>query len=137
MKCHRVLTIASAALLLTSCGDAFSPEGVSGFYELMSADGTSLPYSQTYVQNGVSVEMTFNDGAVTLNENGTWGSSWSYDLNSGGSTLSETLTSSGTFTLVEPATVQFINEWNEQSAGTLDGHRLTMIVAGHSYLYEK
>ena len=55
---------------------------------------------------------TINAGSVTLNEN-------------------------GTFTLVEPATVLFINEWDEQFGGTLDGDRFTLIEAGHSYLYER
>ena len=134
---RRIVLAAFALTVLAACGDAFSPESVSGSYQLVSVSGNTLPFSETNTAGGVTVEMTINAGSVTLNENGTFSTSIDLEIVSDVFTGDETLTSSGTFTLVEPATVQFINEWDEQFGGTLESDRLTLIEAGHSYLYER
>jgi hypothetical protein len=134
---RRIVLAAFALTVLAACGDAFSPESVSGFYQLLSISGNALPYSETITEDGVTAEMTINAGSVTLNENGTFSTSMDFEIISDVFTGDQTLTSSGTFTLVEPATVQFTNEFDEQWAGTLDGDRLTVGEEAGSYVYER
>jgi hypothetical protein len=66
-------------------------------------------------------------GSITLNENGTFSMSNEMEIVSDVFTGEQTLTASGTFTLVEPATLQLTTEFGDQFAGTLDGDRLTLI----------
>ena len=123
---HRIVVTAFALTVLVPCGDAFS-QSVSGFYQLVSIDGNPLPYSQTITVDEVSAETTMIAGSITLNENGTFSMSNEMEIVSDVFTGEQTLTASGTFTLVEPATLQLTTEFGDQFAGTLDGDRLTLI----------
>jgi len=123
---RRIVVTAFALTVLVPCGDAFS-QSVSGFYRLVSIDGNPLPYSQTITVDEVSLEGTMIAGSITLNENGTFSMSNEMEIVSDVFTGEQTLTASGTFTLVEPATLQLTNEFGDQFAGTLDGDRLTLI----------
>ena len=123
---RRIVVTAFALTVLVPCGDAFS-QSVSGFYQLVSIDGNPLPYSQTITVDEVSAETTMIAGSITLNENGTFSMSNEMEIVSDVFTGEQTLTASGTFTLVEPATLQLTNEFGDQFAGTLDGDRLTLI----------
>ncbi len=101
--------------LLTACGDPFSPEGVSGVYNLETLNGNSLPAS--------SVDGTLvTAGSITLNADGTVIISLTGEFQTG---VTVTLTSSGTFTLVEPSTIRITVEGDALSF-TLDGDRLTL-----------
>ena len=132
------LTIVSTSLLLVACGDAFSPGSVSGTYQLVSVDGNPLPYLETFIVDELAAGMTINAASVTLNDDRTYSTSMRLDLMFGGVTESDTWTSSGTFTLEEPARIRFSDDIDdEQMSATLDGDRLTMIDEGASYVYER
>jgi hypothetical protein len=137
MKHLGFLTVVSVTLLISACGDAFSPEAISGFYELVSINGNSLPYTMTYTEDGVTVEATINGGSITLSENETFGTAVDLEISGAGMTLTQTFTASGTFTLVEPATVQFTTEFGEQYSGVLSGDRLTVAEQDGSFVYER
>lgn len=137
MKPLGILTVVSASLLLTACGDAFSPENVSGSYQLVSVDGNPLPFLQTLTEDGLTT-LTINSASVTLHENGTFSTSMSVEFSIDGSTESATWTSSGTFTLTQPARINFSDDIDdEQMSATLDGDMLTVIDDGTTYLYER
>ncbi len=109
-------TTALAGALLTACGgDAFSPEGVSGVYNLETLNGNSLP--------ALSVDGTLvTAGSITLNADGTVIISFTFQLQSG----NVTATDSRTFTLVGPSTIRITVDGDVLSA-TLDGDRLTLV----------
>ena len=135
---HRIVVTAFALTVLVASGDAFS-QSVSGFYQLVSVNGNPLPYSQTFTHDSVSVETTLNASSYTLNEDGTFSMSNEMEVVSDVFTGERTLTASGTFTLVEPDTVQFTTEHDDQFSGTLDGDRLTVIEIeeGTIFVYER
>ncbi len=119
MKRLATSTVALVALtggLLTACGDPFSPEGVSGVYNLETFNGNSLPAS--------SVDGTLvTAGSITLNADGTVILSITFQLQSG----NDTTTQSGTFTLVEPSTIRMNMGRDDVLSATLDGDRLTLV----------
>ena len=133
---RRIVMTAFALTVLVASGDAFS-QSVSGFYQLVSVNGNPLPYSQTITADEVSAETTMIAGSITLNENGTFSMSNEMEIVSDVFTGEQTLTASGTFTLVEPDTVQFTTEFDDQFAGTLDGDRLTVIDEGRSFVHAR
>ncbi len=134
---RRFLTTVLAGALLTACGDAFSPEGVSGLYLLETINGSPLPFSETVTQNGVAVTVAITDGSVSLNANSTFSLSLNLSITLGGATTTFTETDSGTFELVEPSTVRATISDGEIVSGTLDGNRLTMILDGNSLVLSK
>ncbi len=123
--------------LLTACGDSFSPEGVSGFYELESINGDPIPFSETITFDGQSITTSITAGSVSLNENSTYSMSLTFQIEGGGTTISDTETDSGTYTLVEPASVRFTNSEGDTFAGTKDGDRLTLIEEGMTFVFRK
>ena len=130
--------LASAVLigaLLTSCGDKdpLSPEDVSGLYTLVSLNGGAIPASvivTDQVDTSVTTTVTYTAGSVCLNADNTYSTSIAFEFVSNpGGLRQETSTDSGTFELVEPATIRFTSsEGEEPGSGTLNGNRLTMIV---------
>ena len=122
-----------AVTVLSACSDAFTPEGVSGFYELKTVNGEQLPFSQTVF--GVTVE--FTAGSVTLSQNGTFSSSGTVTVSDATTSVTETETESGTFVLVEPNTVRFTASDGDVSSGTLVGGRLTFTDEGNTFIFEK
>ena len=141
---RRLASIVLTGALLTACGDSFSPEGVSGLYNLVSVNGTALPYSETVtVGPGMTVVTeTVSAGSVSLSANNTY--SVSITIGIDGADIPNA--GSGTFELVEPATIRFTssslvvpagNRLLESFSGTLDGNRLTIIDYGDSFVFEK
>ena len=130
MKRLATSTVALVVLtgaLLTACGDPFSPEGVSGVYNLETLNGNSLPAS--------SVDGTLvTAGSITLNADGTVIFSLTLEFQSG---VPVTVTNSGTFTLVEPSTIRITVEGDALSF-TLDGDRLTLVGEdGDTFVFRK
>lgn len=135
---HRaLLTATAAALLLSACSDAFSPESVSGSYNLVSIDGEPLPTTATTTYNGVPVTATVSAGSLTLTENGSYTLALDVAAEFGGSTINTTLPDAGTFTLQEPSTIRFISNNAGQLTGTLDGNRLTVTYDGATMVFER
>ena len=137
MSVRGLLSATVAALLLTGCSDAFSPESVSGFYDLVSIEGESLPTTSTTYYGALPITATFSAGSITLNENSTFGLSFDVTFVWIGEEMSTTITDAGTFTLVEPSTIQFTGNETGEFGGTLDGDRLTVISGGDSMVFER
>ena len=139
---RRLASVVLTGALLTACGDSFSPEGVSGLYNLVSVNGEAIPYSET-VPVGQVIE-TFSAGSVSLSANNTYSISLTIGID-GAAGISNT--DSGTFELVEPATIRFTTSslvvppgkrrLRGDFSGTLDGNRLTIILDGDSFVFEK
>ena len=119
--------------LLAACGDAFSPEGVSGTYALKSIDGEPLPYSET--ESGITLSVPA--GSLTLTPEETYLLSLTLEISDGNTTISSTETTSGTFSLVEPNTINFSNEDGTKFAGVHDGNSITMAFESSSFRWEK
>ena len=119
--------------LLAACGDAFSPEGVSGTYALKSIDGDPLPVSE--IVFGVTLSITA--GSITLTPEETYLLSLDIELDDGSTTVSSTETTSGTFNLVEPNTINFSDEDGDVFSGVHDGNSITMALEGSSLRWEK
>ena len=136
---RRLASVVLTGALLTACSDSFSPEGVSGLYNLVSVNGTAIPYSETVtVGPGMTVTETFSAGSVSLSANNTYSFSLTIGIEGGGISISATYTDSGTFELVEPATVRFTSSIDgETFSGILDGNRLTIVDDGDSFVFEK
>jgi len=106
-----------------ACGDSFSPEGISGTYNLETINGTDLPASS---MDG----SVYTAGSITLTAEGTFTVSATWD--------GEEETSVGTFTLVEPSTIRLAFPGEDTLSGTLDGDRLTLIGDdGDTFVFRK
>ena len=131
MKRLATSTVALVVLtggLLTACGDPFSPESVSGVYNLETVNGNSLPASTV---DGTLVTA----GSITLNADGTVILSLTLEFQSG---VPVTVTNSGTFTLVEPSTIRMITVEGDALSFTLDGDRLTLVGEdGDTFVFRK
>ena len=136
---RRLASVVLTGALLTACGDSFSPEGVSGLYNLESINGNPVPFSETETRFGETVTVTVSAGSVSLNANSTYSISVTTQFESAGTSRTDTDTDSGTFELVEPATVRFKQQGGDGDtfAATLDGNRLTFIDNGDSFVFEK
>lgn len=132
-----LIPLALASVVLIACEDSFSPEGVSGTYALVSVNGTALPFSETETQDGITVTVEISAGSLTLVANSTYTFSATFSVEGGGISFASTETDSGTFTLVEPATIRFTGSDGVTSSGTLDGNRITVIEDGDSFVFEK
>jgi len=137
MAKRALLTAAVAAFLVNACGDAFTPESVSGQYSLVSIDGEPLPTTATTTYNGVPVTATVSAGAITLNENGSYTLALDVSAEFGGSVINTTLPDAGTFTLQEPSTIRFISNNAGQLTGTLEGGRLSVTYDGEAMVFER
>ncbi len=129
-----------ALLLAIACGevsDPFSPEVVSGLYNLESVNGRPLPFSKTEIQNGETVTVATTDGSVSLNANSTFGLSFTFRFTLDTETATVTGHDSGTFVLVEPSTVRLTFSDGEIISATLDGDRLTITDDGNSLVFRK
>ena len=134
---RRLASVVLTGALLTACGgNPFSPEGVSGVYNLVSVNGNALPWTS---DQGA----TTSAGSFSLNANNTYSSS--VTGKSPSSNIPGTLTASGTFELVEPDTIRFTRSpggmfsgtLGGMFSGTLDGNRLTLSEDGDSFVFEK
>ena len=135
---RRLASVVLTGVLLTACnGDAFSPEGVSGVYNLESINGSPIPFSETETQNGVTVTVTITAGSVSLNANGTWSLSTTVSVTLGDTTTTNTETESGTFELVPPSTVRLTSSGGETISATLDGDGLTLILDNNRFVFRK
>ena len=134
---RRLASVVLTSVLLTACGDSFSPEGVSGLYVLETINGVALPFSETVTEQGITLTVAITDGSVSLNENSTFSISLTLSITSGGTTLTQTGTDSGTFQLQEPSTIRLTSSDGDVTSGTLDGNRLTLIEDGNSFVFSK
>lgn len=127
---RRLASVVLTGALLTACGgNPFSPEGVSGVYNLVSVNGNALPWTS---DQGA----TISAGSFSLNANNTYSSSVTIKPLS--SNIPGTVTGSGTFELVEPDTIRFTRSIGGMFSGTLDGNRLTLSEEdGDSFVFEK
>ena len=130
---RRLLSVALVSSLVFGCGDSFSPEGLEGSYTLESVNGQDLPFSE--IIGGATIEITA--GQLNLNSNSTWSVSITASLTEGGTTISETDTDSGTFTLVEPSTIRFTDSDGDTFAATRDGSNITFIFGGDTLTFRK
>ncbi len=118
---RRLLSVALASGLAFGCGDSFSVDGVSGTYNLESVNGQDIPFSKTFTVVGIEfIEFTNEITSATLRlfSDNTWSSSVTASVTEGGTTITQTATISGTFTLVEPSTIRFTDSNGDTSAGT-------------------
>ena len=133
---RRLAPVVLTGVLLTACGgDAFSPEGVSGLYNLETVSGSPLPFSMT--DDLTATMFTITAGSISLNANGTWGISTTGSATIEGTTTTLTTKRSGTFELVAPSTIRFTFPDEETGSGTLDGDRITIIGEGDSFEYRE
>ncbi len=130
---RRLLSVALVSSVVFGCGDSFSPEGLSGAYTLQSVNGQNLPFSETLF--GITFEIT--TGQLNLNSNSTWSVSITTSVTEGPTTVIDTDTESGTFTLVEPSTIRFTDSDGDTFAGTWDGDTITIIDNGDSLVFRK
>jgi hypothetical protein len=119
------ISLLLACVTLSACGDPFSPESVSGTYQLVSVDGDPIPTD--FVKAGT----------LSLDENGTYSVLLHVQFDFDDETINTTVTDSGTYTLVEPATIQFHSVDGEDSTGTLDGDRITAFSLGQTWVFER
>ncbi len=144
---RRLASVVLTGVLLTACsGDAFSPEDVSGTYNLETVNGSPLPFSQTAIQNGVTVTTTTTAGSVSLDANGTYSLSVTFSGTFVSDTTTTTLTvaDSGSFEIVAPFTIRFTSSQSrltssdgETFSATLDGDRLEIVTEGDSFVFRK
>ncbi len=133
---RRLASVVLTGVLITACGgDAFSPEGVSGTYNLETISGSPLPVAQTNDSTGT---FTFTGGSITLNANGTMSiSTTGTSTNIEGTPTTNTFGGSGTFELMAPSTIRFTFTGGMTRSGTLDGDRITLVGGGDSFVYRK
>jgi hypothetical protein len=125
-------------LTLSGCGDSTGPGSVAGTYTLRSINGDPPP---VVVDEGIGFREEITAGFIRLNSGGTFTSTHTYRITSGGSTNEVPLTISGTYsrsgdeiTLTfdnpdGPGTDEVIAEW--------DGDRLTILDFGDIWVYER
>ncbi len=133
----RLASVVLTGALLTACGDPFSPEGVSGHYTLVSVNGNAIPSSETGTEEGATVTVTVSAGFVSLKANNTYSTSVTIGIEVGDFSISYIDPGSGTFELVESATIRFARSDRGTFTGTLDGNRLTIIEDGDSFVFEQ
>ena len=133
----RIFSVGAVCLLLASCGDSVSPDGVSGTYDLTSVNGTAMPSSITIVEQGVSIQYTFSSGTWTLRADGTYTLSFSSEVTADGVTVSDTHTETGTYTIQEPTTLNFSDSVGDPFSASLVSGRLTVIEDVFTFVFEK
>ena len=129
------LTVALAVSLLTGCGDATGPEAIAGNYTLRSINGQDLPFIIVQV---LADKIEVTAGSVRINSDNTFSSSLTLAITEteGGTTTSETGTTTGTYTLNGTA-ITFTSE-GETSTGSITGNTLTIIWdEGLTLVYQK
>lgn len=134
---RRLASVVLTGVLLTACGDAFSPGGVSGTYNLESINGNPLPAEIELPGVFTADRTVIAAGSVTLNADGTYSVSLTWEITEQGITTTDPFTDSGTFTLVEPSTIRFAEAGGSETTGTLDGDRLTITAGDFSFVYRK
>ncbi len=120
------------------CDDSFSPSGVSGAYTLRSVNGRNIPFSETVTLGGLTLTVEITSGTLRLNSDATWSMSVTTSRTEGGTTVTDTETESGIFTLVrfsackssasEPNTIRFTD--GDTFDGTWNGDTITIIDGG-------
>ncbi len=126
------LTVALAVSLLTGCGDATGPEAIAGNYALRTINGQDLPFILVQV---LSDKIEITAGSVRINSDNTYSTSVTVAITEGGTTTSETGTSTGTYTLNGTA-ITFTSE-GETFTGSITGNTLTIIDEGLTLVYQK
>jgi hypothetical protein len=119
----KAIAVAATAALLTACNTPFTPDGVSGTYRLVTANGLTLPAELTVFDQAT---LTFENGSVTLRADGTYSLAITQSFASGGQTQSDTFTETGTFSLTEPNSITITSSDGESVSGNLVGGVLTV-----------
>ena len=134
---RKLFSVAAICLVLSACGDAFTPDGTSGTYDLTLVNGIAMPASISIVEDGITVQFSFDTGTLTLRAAGTYTFASTLTITSGSTTVSETETESGTFALQEPATIIFTATDGDTGSGTIAGGIITIIDDEFGFVLEK
>ena len=134
---RKLFSVAAICLVLSACGDAFTPDGTSGTYDLTLVNGISMPASISIVEDGITVQFSFDTGTLTLRADGTYTFASTLTITSGSTTVAETETESGTFALQEPATIIFTATDGDTGSGTIAGGIITIIDDEFVFVLEK
>ena len=127
--------MACASVVVAACSDAFTQSGVADTYDLTSVDGNAIPWTIPGDPGDVT-SVTVESGRLTLNADATWLISLTSSTFDGNTTVTDTITGSGTYTLTEPNTIRLTEE-GDVIVGTLEGGRVTLVVLGIALIFEK
>ena len=136
-RINGMVSVGVACLALVACGDSFGPDSVSGTYDLTSVNGTPMPATITVVEEGVSIQLAFEVGTLTLNANLTYLFSVRITVSGGGFSLTETDTDSGTYVLEEQATIRFTSTDGSTATAAWAGESITVISEVETLIFEK
>lgn len=134
---RKLFSVAAICLVLSACGDAFTPDGTSGTYDLTLVNGIAMPASISIVEDGITVQFSFDTGTLTLRADGTYTFASTLTITSGSTTVAESETESGTFALQEPATIIFTATDGDTGSGTIAGGIITIIDDEFVFVLEK
>lgn len=127
-----------------ACGDAFSPAGVAGTYTLQTFDGEPLPVVVSTTIIGTATEpivvtTSLVEASLTLRSDQQFMRAFVLVADDG-TTVSPlpVSTSLGTYSLVEPNTIQLNHADSEVVVtGAVEGNRITFTDDGVTFVYER
>ncbi len=127
------LTVALAVGLLAGCGNPTGPEAIAGNYTLRTINGQDLPFAiEAQLLDG---EIELAAGSLRINSDNTFSLSLTLATTVGGTTTSETETTTGSYTLNEMAIT--LTSDGETVTGSITGNTLTLIDEGLTFVYQK
>ena len=129
------LTVALAVGLLVGCGNPTGPEAIAGNYTLRTIDGQDLPFAIEAQTQMLDVEIELAAGSLRINSDNTFSLSLTLATTVGGTTTSETETTTGSYTLNETAIT--LTSDGETVTGSIIGNTLTLIDEGLTFVYQK
>ena len=123
LKSLRLLTV-GGLVALAACSDSSGPgASIHGTYTLRTVNGQSLPAT---VFQDVTGRVEITSGSLTLNSNNTFSSIISFRLVSGTTTITDSETTTGTFSQ-SGNTVTFVDSDGETVTMTRSGNTLTFV----------
>ena len=129
-----VAVLACLALAITGCGDSTGSGASSraGTYTLRTVNGGTLPY--TFVlSNGVMIR--FTEGQTTLNGDGTFGISLTYEIRPITYIDKYTDDGTGTYTVTNGAVRLNRADLEDDYTGTLSRNTLTLMIQGDAFVF--
>ena len=127
------LTVALAVGLLAGCGNPTGPEAIAGNYTLRTINGQDLPFTIEAALLDGKIELAA--GSLRINSDNTFSLSLTLATTEGGTTTSETETTTGAYTLNETAIT--LTSDGETVTGSITGNTLTLIDEGLTFVYQK
>ena len=127
------LTVALAVGLLAGCGNPTGPEAIAGNYTLRTINGQDLPFTIEAALLDGKIELAA--GSLRINSDNTFSLSLTLATTEGGTTTSETETTTGSYTLNETAIT--LTSDGETVTGSITGNTLTLIDEGLTFVYQK